>query len=146
MHPVGMTAVMGQEQRMVNSSNGWRSVIRRKVLLRMWSESEAVLWFLLRYPFMATYTIVKQEDWPRFRKLPRQGKQVNTWILHESEAFICKAPKGKAIVAYAEPVGFTKKLIHNFRRWGARLARRENAGISRYSELSQRSQTGCIGV
>jgi len=25
-----------------------------------------------------------------------------TWILHESEAFICKALKGKAIVAYAE--------------------------------------------
>jgi hypothetical protein len=53
---------------------------------------------------MATYTIVKQVDWPRFRKLPRQAKQVNTWILHESEAFICKAPKGKAIVAYAEPL------------------------------------------
>ena len=27
-----------------------------------------------------------------------------TWILHESEAFICKALKGKAIVAYAEPL------------------------------------------
>jgi len=27
-----------------------------------------------------------------------------TWILHESEAFICKAFKGKAIVAYADPL------------------------------------------
>jgi hypothetical protein len=27
-----------------------------------------------------------------------------TWILHGSEAFICKALKGKAIVAYAEPL------------------------------------------
>ena len=29
---------------------------------------------------------------------------VNTWILYESEAFMCKALKGKAIVAYAEPL------------------------------------------
>jgi len=29
---------------------------------------------------------------------------VNSWILHESEAFICKALKGMAIVAYAEPL------------------------------------------
>jgi hypothetical protein len=29
---------------------------------------------------------------------------IHTWILHESEAFICKALKGKAIVAYAEPL------------------------------------------
>jgi hypothetical protein len=27
-----------------------------------------------------------------------------TWILHESEAFICKALKGEAIVYYAEPL------------------------------------------
>ena len=27
-----------------------------------------------------------------------------TWILHESEAFICKALKGEAIVHYAEPL------------------------------------------
>jgi hypothetical protein len=32
-----------------------------------------------------------------------QGSDI-TWILHESEAFICKALKGKAIVAYAEPL------------------------------------------
>ena len=29
---------------------------------------------------------------------------IATWILHESEAFICKALKGEAIVAYAEPL------------------------------------------
>jgi len=29
---------------------------------------------------------------------------VITWILHESEAFICKALKGEAIVYYAEPL------------------------------------------
>jgi hypothetical protein len=29
---------------------------------------------------------------------------IPTWILHESEAFICKALKGEAIVAYAEPL------------------------------------------
>jgi hypothetical protein len=28
----------------------------------------------------------------------------DTWILHESEAFICKALKGEAIVLYAEPL------------------------------------------
>jgi len=28
----------------------------------------------------------------------------NTWIFHESEAFICKALKGEAIAAYAEPL------------------------------------------
>jgi len=27
-----------------------------------------------------------------------------TWILHESEAFICKALKGEVIVNYAEPL------------------------------------------
>jgi len=27
-----------------------------------------------------------------------------TWILQESEAFICKALKGEAIVAYANPL------------------------------------------
>jgi hypothetical protein len=27
-----------------------------------------------------------------------------TWILHESEAFICKALKGEAIVYYCEPL------------------------------------------
>ena len=27
-----------------------------------------------------------------------------TWILHESEAFICKTLKGEAIVNYAEPL------------------------------------------
>jgi hypothetical protein len=27
----------------------------------------------------------------------------NTWILHESEAFICKALQGEAIVNYASP-------------------------------------------
>jgi hypothetical protein len=26
------------------------------------------------------------------------------WVLHESEAFICKALKGMAIVAYADPL------------------------------------------
>ena len=31
-------------------------------------------------------------------------KLISTWILHESEAFICKALKGEAIVAYAEPL------------------------------------------
>jgi hypothetical protein len=30
--------------------------------------------------------------------------QGTPWILHESEAFICKALKGEAIVAYAEPL------------------------------------------
>ena len=30
--------------------------------------------------------------------------EVSTWILHESEAFICKALKGEAIVHYAEPL------------------------------------------
>ena len=34
---------------------------------------------------------------------------VMTWILHESEAFICKALNGKAIVAYAEPL-ITKQM------------------------------------
>jgi len=29
---------------------------------------------------------------------------VCTWILHEQEAFICKALKGEAIVDYAEPL------------------------------------------
>ena len=29
---------------------------------------------------------------------------LTTWILHESEAFICKALKGEAIVHYAEPL------------------------------------------
>jgi hypothetical protein len=42
-------------------------------------------------------------------------------------------------------LGFTKKLIHRFRRCGALAARRENAGISGYSELSQRSRKRCIG-
>jgi hypothetical protein len=28
----------------------------------------------------------------------------DTWVLHESEAFICKALKGKAIGAYADPL------------------------------------------
>jgi hypothetical protein len=32
-----------------------------------------------------------------------------TWILHESEAFICKALKGEAIVYYAEPL-ITKQM------------------------------------
>ena len=43
-----------------------------------------------------------------------------TWILHESEAFICKALKGEAIVYYAEP------LIIRLRRTdeSLRLARR----------------------
>jgi hypothetical protein len=27
-----------------------------------------------------------------------------TWILHESEAFICKALKGEAIVYYCQPL------------------------------------------
>ena len=35
--------------------------------------------------------------------------QCITWILHESEAFICKALKGEAIVAYAEPL-ITKQM------------------------------------
>ncbi|MDP2646655.1 MAG: hypothetical protein Q8P24_17080, partial [Desulfobacterales bacterium] len=43
-------------------------------------------------------------------------------------------------------LGFTQKLIHNFGRFRARMAGRENAGISRYSEFPQRSHTGCIGV
>jgi len=30
--------------------------------------------------------------------------EVMTWIWHESEAFICKALKGEAIVVYAEPL------------------------------------------
>ena len=30
--------------------------------------------------------------------------KTDTWILHESEAFICKALKGEAIVDYAEPL------------------------------------------
>jgi len=34
---------------------------------------------------------------------------INTWILHESEAFICKALKGEAIVHYAEPL-ITKQM------------------------------------
>jgi len=29
---------------------------------------------------------------------------MNTWILHEPEAFICKALKGEAIAGYAEPL------------------------------------------
>jgi len=29
---------------------------------------------------------------------------VVTWILHEPEAFMCKALKGEAIVLYAEPL------------------------------------------
>jgi hypothetical protein len=33
----------------------------------------------------------------------------NTWILHESEAFICKALKGEAIVDYCEPL-ITKQM------------------------------------
>ena len=33
----------------------------------------------------------------------------NTLILHESEAFICKALKGEAIVHYAEPL-ITKQM------------------------------------
>ena len=32
-----------------------------------------------------------------------QGASI-TWILHESEAIICKALKGEAIEAYAEPL------------------------------------------
>jgi len=32
-----------------------------------------------------------------------------TWILHGSEAFICKALKGEAIVDYAEPL-LTKQM------------------------------------
>jgi hypothetical protein len=36
--------------------------------------------------------------------LPFLINSINTWILHESEAFICKALKGKAIVVYAEPL------------------------------------------
>jgi hypothetical protein len=28
--------------------------------------------------------------------------RISPWILHESEAFICKAVKGEAIVHYAE--------------------------------------------
>ena len=42
----------------------------------------------------------------RFRSLGWiLGKsEVFTWILHESEAFICKALKGEAIVHYAEPL------------------------------------------
>jgi hypothetical protein len=38
-----------------------------------------------------------------------QGSQHNTWILHESEAFICKALKGEAIVHYCEPL-ITKQM------------------------------------
>jgi hypothetical protein len=34
----------------------------------------------------------------------RKGYKVTTWVLHESEAFICEAFKGEAIVAYAEPL------------------------------------------
>ncbi len=43
---------------------------------------------------------------PRKRKTQLQefALLVNTWILHESEAFICKALKGEAIVHYAEPL------------------------------------------
>ena len=33
-----------------------------------------------------------------------QKVKIITWIFHESETFICKALKGKAIVTYAEPL------------------------------------------
>ena len=32
------------------------------------------------------------------------ARQLNTWILHESEAFICKALKGEVVVCYFEPL------------------------------------------
>ncbi len=38
-----------------------------------------------------------------------------TWILHELEAFMCKALKGEAIVAYAEPL-ITKGAVSSARR------------------------------
>jgi len=56
----------------------------------------------------ANYTIVvyilffyfKYNPFPEFaEKYP-----VDTWILHESEAFICKAFKGAAIVHYCKPL------------------------------------------
>jgi hypothetical protein len=31
-------------------------------------------------------------------------QRINTWILHESEAFIGKAPKGEVVVLYFEPL------------------------------------------
>ncbi len=40
---------------------------------------------------------------------------LNTWILHESEAFICKALKGEAIVHYAELL-ITKGAVSAARR------------------------------
>jgi hypothetical protein len=33
-----------------------------------------------------------------------QKQEINTLILHESEAFICKALKGEVIVNYYEPL------------------------------------------
>jgi len=42
-------------------------------------------------------------------KITLLWNSINTWILHESEAFICKALKGEAIVHYAEPL-ITKRM------------------------------------
>ena len=37
-------------------------------------------------------------------------RRITTWILHEPEAFICKALKGEAIVHYCEPL-ITKQMV-----------------------------------
>jgi len=48
----------------------------------------------------------------------------NTWILHELEAFICKALKGEAIVYYAEPLK-TKQMEASGSPFGWKLMRKK---------------------
>jgi hypothetical protein len=42
-------------------------------------------------------------------KFTQKLMQIGTWILHESETFICEALKGDAIVHYCEPL-ITKQM------------------------------------
>ena len=56
-------------------------------------------------PRAARYVLRVKSAAHRFRIITSQpvtrNPQLTSWILHESEAFICKALKAKAIVNYA---------------------------------------------
>jgi hypothetical protein len=52
-------------------------------------------------PPLLIYPLPRPVNIRRARDMQPALSLVITWILHESEAFICKALKGKAIVAYA---------------------------------------------
>ncbi len=57
-----------------------------------------------------------------------------TWILHESEAFICKALKGEVVVYYFEPLTRPPRLSGS--RWRAGNAADESLRLARRVKIN----------